>query len=277
MLVIVAMAVLLVQAAEPLKQAVPDPVTLEVSPDCEWISRGHPELVPVAQACEAGLAMNSSLPNFVCDLKVTRDELVRIRMAGGTSFLKRTDHISARVTYLNGEEEITDIKVNGKPTTDPEAASSGSWSRGEFSPPGILVLGQRWVPAFSADSRNKAGDAPLLNFDYSVEQQYNQVWTWRFAGRAYHPGFTGSLTIDRKSGFVRRFRMLADNAPADIPYSKVETSVDYDSVAIPSLGVYQLPVKSVVTICRRGDPGCVTNVKEYSGCRKFAAKARIVE
>jgi hypothetical protein len=272
---ILVLAILLLQDAGTTRPPTPDPITLAIDHNCEWISRARPELVPVAQACEAAYQMKDSMPNFVCDLKVKRAQVVPPRVVPSATFPRRTDIVTAEVTYLNGKEEFGDVRINNKPADNAEALHASNWTSGEFSPPALIVLAGRSIPTFTFHDEKIVAHAPRLDFDYSVPQQ-NSSWRWTFFGRSYRPAFHGSLSIDKQTGFVRNFTMIADGLPSDVPYSRVTVSTDYDSVAITGLGVYQLPVRAVITACQRGFRDCDQNVKEFFACRRFAAKARII-
>src|SRR5215468_4636178 len=116
MRLMLALAIVLLQNAGSPRATTPNPVTLTVGPNCEWISQKHSELVPVAQACEAALQMRDSMPNFICDLKVKRTEMVPALVGGVTAAFRRQDIVTAEVTYLNGQEQFGNVRINGKPT-----------------------------------------------------------------------------------------------------------------------------------------------------------------
>ena len=272
---ILALAILLLQHPSSPLPATPDPVTLVVGRNCEWISQNHSELVPVAQACEAALQMREGMPNFVCDLKVKRTQVVPVLVGGATTVSRRRDIVTAEVRYLNRQEQFANVRINGKPTDDPNATLTRNWTSGEFSPPALTVLAARPIAIFAFHDEKIVRHAQRLDFDFSVPQP-NKSWSWTFFGRFYNPAFHGSLSIDKHTGFVRNFTMIADRLPSDVPYSRIKMSTDYDSVAIPGLGVYQLPVRAVINTCQRGVRGCDNNVKEFSSCHRFFATSRII-
>ena len=275
MRLILILAILLVQDPGSPRPATPDPVTLAVGPNCEWISQNHSELLPVAQACEAALQMRDSMPNFICDLKVKRTQVIPELAGGSPTVVRREDIVTAEVTYLNGQEQFGNVRINGKPTDDANAIHTRNWTSGEFSPPALGVLADRPIATFVFHDEKMVRHAQHLDFDFLVPRP-NKAWRWTFFGRVYSPAFHGSLSIDKHTGFVRNFTMIADHLPSDVPYSRITTSTDYDSVAIAGLGVYQLPVRAVIDACERGAGGCNHNVKEFSSCHRFAAKSRLI-
>jgi hypothetical protein len=260
---ILSLAILLFQGTGSPPRSTPNPVSLAVGTNCEWISQSQTELSPVAQACEAALRMRESMPNFVCDLKVKRKQM------------GRRDIVTAEVTYLSGHEQFGNIRINGNPIKDPNAAQARNWTSGEFSPPGLAVLESRSIATFAFQGETVVRHEQRADFDFSVPQP-NEAWMLTFFGRNYTPAFHGSMSIDKRTGFVRNFTMIADQLPGDVPYSLVKISTDYDSVAISGLGVYQLPVHAVLDTCQHGSRQCDQNVKEFTGCRRFAAKSRII-
>jgi hypothetical protein len=183
--------------------------------------------------------------------------------------------VTAEVTYLNGQEQFGNIRINGKPINDPNAAQAYNWTSGEFSPPALAVLEARPIATFAFQDETVLSHSERLDFDFSVPQP-NKAWLWTFFGRSYNPALHGSMSIDKRTGFVRNFTMVADQLPRDVPYSLVKISTDYDSVAISGLGVYQLPVHAVLDTCQRRAWHCDQNVKEFTGCRRFAAKSHII-
>ena len=108
-----ALVILLLQEGSSPRPTAPDPVTLAVGRNCEWISQARPELLPVAQACEAALQLQDSMPNFVCDLKVKRTQVVPIAVSASSALFRRQDVVTAEVTYLNGQEQFGNVKLNG--------------------------------------------------------------------------------------------------------------------------------------------------------------------
>lgn len=230
---------------------------------CEWI-KGR-DLEPVEKACEAAVQDWVTLPNFVCDMRMTRKEP-----------WQRAERISAELRFIEGDEEMSNLTINGKPNES--LPSTGIWTRGAFAPPGLTVLDGRSSPQFTfrGEETTPTG-VKMLVFDYRVEKAKNQAWTWDIPPYKYHPGFHGTLRIDQRSGQLRRVTLVADDIDKYVPTLSASEATDYNPVRIGDLGEYLLPVHSEMKSCGRFSPGCAEIVRDFVNCRKFAAKARIVE
>lgn len=209
MRMMLALAILVLQNPSGPHATAPDPVTLAVGANYEWISQNHSELLAEAQACEAALQMRTSMPNFVCDLKVKRTQMLRTLVGRSKSVFGRQDIVTAEVTYLNGQEQFGSVKINGNRTYDADATHTGNWTSGEFSPPALSVLTARPIARFAFHDEKTVPQAQHLDFDFLVPAA-NKAWGWVFAHSVYSPVFHGSLTIDKQTGFVRNFKMIAD-------------------------------------------------------------------
>jgi hypothetical protein len=62
--------------------------------------------------------------------------------------------------------------------------------------------------------------------------------------------------------------------PRSFPLDQVESSVDYDFVAIGD-GKYLLPIHSEALSCARGGSQCSRNVIEFRNYKKFTADTSI--
>jgi hypothetical protein len=238
--------------------------TVDPQKQCEWIGKEKPELAPVQKACEAAVAGFETLPNFVCDLKMTRKEP-----------LQRPEKITAELRYYEGEEELRDVTINGQATE--KMPDTGIWSRGEFAPPGLSVLDGRSSPQFSFQGEKKSGSTTMMVFDYRIAKAANKAWTWSIPPYQYRPGFHGELRIDKESGLLRSVSLVADDIDSYVPTLSASVSMDYAPVRIGDLGEYLLPSHSEVKSCGRFDRRCSEIVRDFVNCRKFAGKARIVE
>ena len=239
--------------------------TVDPQKQCEWIAKEKPELAPVQKACEAAVAGWETLPNFVCDMKMTRKEPFR-----------REEKITAQLRFIEGEEELSDLAINGKPSE--RLPENGSWTQGAFAPPGLTVLDGRSAPqlTFRGEEKSPSG-AVLLVVDYRVAKAANQSWTWNIPPYQYRPGFHGVLRIDKQSGQLRSVSLVADDIDVYVPTLNATETTEYNNVRIGDLGEYLLPVHSEMKTCGRFSPGCSEILRDFGNCRKFAGKARIIE
>ena len=191
---------------------------------------------------------------------------------------QRPENIIGQLRYVEGEEELSDLKVNGQPT-DLAHLEAGVLSSGEFSPPGLSVLSGSSVVQFTFRGEEKSLTGSYLAFDYRVERANNNSWIWHIPPYQYKPGFHGVLWIDKKTGLLEHVSLVAegDEIESFVPTRSLHVSTDYALVKIGDLGEYQLPIHAEVKSCDRFNHYCSEIVREFVNCRKFAAKARIVE
>lgn len=256
-----------IASAQQPPRAVPRLHVGEIDPQgqCSWISKDKPELAPLEKACEDAVRGWEVLPNFVCGMKMTRREPYR-----------RPEKITAELRYYEGEEEISDLRIDGKPAEG--TPSDGIWTRGEFAPAGLSVLDGRSAPEFTFRGEQKTtGSAVMLVFDYKIAKAANQSWTWNIPPYLYRPGFHGTLLIDKQSGQIRSVSLVADDIDSYVPTRSASVRTEYGPVKVADLGEYLLPLRSELIGCGRFNPGCWEITREFVNCRKFAAKARIVE
>ena len=238
--------------------------TVDPHGQCGWIAKEKPELAPVQKVCESAVAEWDTLPNFVCDMMMTRREPLR-----------REEKITAELRFIEGEEELSGLTINGKPSDRPAA---GNWTQGAFAPPGLSVLDGRSAPTltFRGEEKSPSGVVTLV-FDYQVAKAANQSWTWSIPPYQYRPGFHGVLRIDKQSGQLRSVSLVADDIDTYVPTLNASETTEYNSVRIGDFGEYLLPVHSEMKTCGRFSPGCSEIVRDFGNCRKFAGKARIIE
>ena len=254
---------------KPIEAAKPQLRIGDIDPkgQCESISKDRPELEPVEKACEVAVKGHDLLPNFVCDMKMTRKQPWR-----------RLENIVAQLRYIDGEEELSDLKLNGQPT-DLAHLEAGVLSTGEFAPPGLSVLGGASTVTFTFRGEEKSQNGPYLAFDYRVDRANNNSWIWHIPPYQYKPGFHGVLWIDKQTGLLEHVSLVAEGSEIEtyVPTRSLHVSTDYSVVKLGDLTEYQLPVHAEVKSCDRFNDTCSEIVRDFVNCRKFAAKARIVE
>ncbi len=234
-----------------------------------------PNVIPVQEdpiivkAKEAGAAFVGVLPNFFCRQLTTRYETDRPKDGW-----QAIDTISADLTYENGHESYTNIKVGNKETKGSMEDVGGSWSTGEFA----SLLDDLFDPGTSATFRKSGQDtisgrsATTFKFDVTREHSHWRVIT---AGQLYYPAFRGTVWIDRETSRVLRLEMESRNIPLLFPLSKVEEAVDYDFVRLATPQPFLLPTVSEVLSCYQGSSHCSRNRIEFRNYRKFGAESGI--
>jgi len=256
------------------------PKTVPVRLECSWILDEGPQFEPVAHVCQAAQFTNRDLPNFVCDQTTWRSNEVAIKKQVGRKVVtgKRPmrDVITSEVRYIDGKTEYVNVRANGRPT-NLDFPLRGMWTEGEFAPPGLCVVGSQTRPIFVYRGEDDIDGMSAQVFDYEVSKDKNQSWKWKLDNEEYLPSFRGSLWIEKSTGRLLRVSQEAFDVDGWVLWKDVAVTTDYRNVKIPDLGEYSLPVGSVTKSCTQNDPLCSTNTIAIRNCRKFAAKAHVVE
>jgi hypothetical protein len=111
-------------------------------------------------------------------------------------------------------------------------------------------------------------------YDYSVRQPRSHWHIIPPNGKGYAPAYTGAIWIDKETRRVVRIEQRTEAMPPDFPYSKAESTLDYDFVRIEGKQ-YLLPVHSENLSCHRGSVDCTRNDIEFRNYRKFTADSNV--
>jgi hypothetical protein len=232
---------------------------------------GPPSGDPVIQSArEAAWHFSETLPNYVVKQFTTRYQTEAAK--GNRTSWQALDVVTADVIAEGGKETYKNILVNGKAPKD-SIEKTGSWSTGEF----VTIQLNLLAPQTDADFHNKRTttivNRAAYKYDYSVEQP-NSNWEIHASAESYHPGYTGTIWIDKENSRVLRIEMSAKNMPKAFPLDAVESALDYDYVLIGDQK-YLLPAHSEALSCIRGSAECTRNVIDFRNYRKFGADTSI--
>jgi hypothetical protein len=232
---------------------------------------GPPSGDPVIQSArEAAWHFSETLPNYVVKQFTTRYQTEAAK--GNRTSWQAIDVVTADVVAEGGKETYKNILVNGKAPRD-AIEKTGSWSTGEF----VTIQLNLLAPQTDADFHNKRTttivNRAAYKYDYSVEQP-NSNWEIHASAESYHPGYTGTIWIDKENSRVLRIEMSAKNMPKAFPLDAVESALDYDYVLIGDQK-YLLPAHSEALSCIRGTAECTRNVIDFRNYRKFGADTSI--
>jgi hypothetical protein len=249
---------------------------------CASVVNGRTDLLPLLPVCELAQSLRDTLPNFVCEQRVTRSH----RSPAG--YLVGKEVIRATVTYEGGRERYSEITLNGRPTDeDISTVTGGPNTFGEFGSFLAGVLSPASKAEFTARAAEDGGTETRRVFDFRIRKENNQWWVVRDSRREVYPGIEGSLSLDGASRLME-LRLAAANLPAGFPVASAELTVTYGDVTIEKLGAFRLPLSAEWTSCLRPvpwrrqanspneAPPCFRNEIVFENHRKFAARARIV-
>jgi hypothetical protein len=223
----------------------------------------------IRKARQAAMEFAAALPNFIC-----QEMMSRFRSTTPLSGWQPLDMLTADLMFENGKEQYQKLAIDGKAVRRRMDQVRGAWSTGEFG----SVLAQLFSPAKAAEfrrvpdgSRNDTSGAALYEFD--VPRDRSQ-WMISVGDRGAMPHYRGSLRIEPDTGRVERIEMEACDLPAWFPANRVESTIDYQAVAIGTQE-YFLPVHSEMLMCFRGENYCVRNAIAFANYRRYGSESRI--
>jgi hypothetical protein len=260
------------EEARPTLAHKPDPSSAGSEKDGDY---GDPEGLffpgvddTIAAARSNSESYTAEMPNFLVQQVTTRFYSNSV-----PAQWKAIDMVEAEVACVDGAEDYRNIRLNGKPTRQP-IEKTGAWSTGEF----VTTL-QDILSPMTAAAFKKRGESTVVNrtavvYDYSVRQPRSH---WRIVppdGKWYAPAYTGTIWIDKETKRVLRIEQRTSAMPPGFPYSKAESTLDYDFVGIEGKQ-HLLPVRSENLSCQRGGFNCTRNDIEFRNYRKFTTDSNV--
>ena len=225
----------------------------------------EPGMELIERAREAAGNFLSGLPNYVCTQLTTR-----YQSETKQPNWHALDNISADLVYEQGKESYRNLQINNKPVKkSPE--ETGAWSSGEFGTilDGLLSPGTAAEFHFLRDTTTNRLKAS--KYEFQVDRPHSQ-WKISERGQFLLPAYQGSLTIEKATARVLRIEMQAKDIPKQFPEDVVETTVDYDYVALGS-DKFLLPVHAEILSCQRGSFVCQRNTIDFRNYHKFAGES----
>ena len=222
----------------------------------------------IAAARDASDKLSDGLPNFLVKQNTTRTY--------STTFPARwrvLDVVTADVVSVDGKEEYRNIMVDGKPSTRP-IEKTGSWSTGEFQTTLDSLLSPYSAASFHKTKDDTLGGRPAYTYTFTVLQENSNWDIIAPGGSKATPAYSGSVWIDKETKNVLRIEEETGPMPADFPFDKAETVVEYNFVRLDAKS-YLLPVHSEILTCQRGSSSCTKNEINFQNYRKFTADSTI--
>jgi hypothetical protein len=237
------------------------------APATQLIYPGRPELL--VRAYEVAHEFNSTLPNFVCDEVVDRFE-----SNSKPAKWKKKDKVEVDLMYVNGKEDYSNPRINGKPFKGASITDTGTWSRGDWGTTLIEVLaGQtEFTKRPPGKDQDVIAGIPAEIYDLHVKKE-NSRWTIDY-GTPFKPEFTGSIWVDPVTARVLRIEKQARRIDPKYEIDAAETVVQYGWVSIGS-EKYLMPAESSSMACQRYTNKCTRNDMVFTNYRKFSAESSI--
>jgi hypothetical protein len=226
----------------------------------------------LAAACDHALALPRTLPDLVFIERAERRFLPK----------KKTDVISAEVTFEKMHSHYADVTVNGKSQGSPFMSGTDYFaeqvtSTGEFAHL-FNVFSESSQTDFAPPVNEVIGRRRATRYDFRVKRENNTGWTWFFVRSAINPAYHGSVYLDESSGEVVRLTLQVTSAEVDAttPISEATTTLEYADVVVGTAGMRHVPVRGENLSCFRGLLGCVELKLMFSNFHLFRTDTRIV-
>lgn len=239
---------------------------------CEVLSRGKQQAEALKSVCEFALSLRWKLPNVICD------EERKQYQEGQLGDVVQKNIITAKVRYEDGEEQYSQITVNGKAAQSTLASSPGIWSEGEFATGLRTLFLPQSATEFKFTKQDVLHSAQVLVFEFRVERKNNSLWYLKAPlVTPTFPGYRGRLWVNISNLHLVRLERKVMDVETDFPIQQVSTLIDYHDVALADGTNFVLPMRAADVTCPTvASSDCWHNEVMFKHWQKFAAKARIL-
>jgi len=223
----------------------------------------------IGEARSAADTFTAQIPNFMVEQATTRYWSNSIPARWNA-----VDVVTAEVVSVNGQEDYRNIRLNGRPSSQP-IEKTGAWSTGEFVSTLQDILSPYTAATFVRRADETVADRAVYVYDFSVKKPNSHWHIIAQDGRSETPAYTGSIWIEKEHYRVLHIEQRTGPLPPSFPYDKAESTLDYDWVRIEGRN-YLLPVRSENLSCSRGTTTCTRNEIAFRNYRKFTADSNII-
>lgn len=246
----------------------------DFKPYCSAIASQAEHSPALAELCQFTLSLPRKMPNVTCDLETHRH---------WPSFDgAHRDVVTATVSYEDGQERYSNIKVEGNPANASLAVLNSSWSMGELAAILQTVFAPLSDAGFRFSKEVKLNSIPALVFEYRVGQSSNELYYSHAQylsglGVTFFPAYRGKVWLNKSNFQVMRLDRETADMPASFPITRATTRIDYVDVPLGDGSDFVLPEKSEIEICSgQVWSECSHNVVRFKNWHKFRAKTRIL-
>ena len=161
----------------------------------------HEDDPVIEGARKSAIAFGASLPDYIVKRTTTRfggerslDQRAWANTADRDVAWYEHDTVTAEVVAEHGTEVFTKVKVNGKPSNNPE--DSGFWSKGEFSSALQEVLAVKSAASFTNKREVTIAQRASYRYDFAIDQPHS---SWQINARgwneitSYAPAYNGAI------------------------------------------------------------------------------------
>jgi hypothetical protein len=245
----------------------------------------------LSDVCRFALSSERQFPNFICDQITKRSsgigqdysrpvagQINTVTPGLGRDYSRRgeghSSTVTSTVTYLDGKESYSNIKVDGVPEAE-LTKTGGMISEGEF----VTVLRNLFEPdakaQFTFVREMTFGKKRSLVFDFTVEGK-NSRWKIEAGDHTITPPYHGRLWVSKNPSHVMRLDQQATISDLEAGYKSARVTVDYNDMKLGNRGPFTLPTKSAIEGCAARGGACLRNETRFQNCRKFTAEATMI-
>jgi hypothetical protein len=185
------------------------------------------------------------------------------------------DTILATVRYEGGISRYSDITVGEKLVQGEMLDIAGATSVGEFGSELLSIFLKESAAEFEFRGETKSLTEDDNVFGFRISTANNHFWMLRVGNVITRPGLEGQLWVSKGANKVSRLEILAPNIDKQSAADHVRIITSFSTVRIGNAGEFLLPQQSEAKLCLR-NANCLHNVTEWTDCKRFAAKSRIV-
>lgn len=223
----------------------------------------------LARIGKSALRYQGEVPDFVCEELITRSEAA----SKTPDRWKQVDTLDEELSFVDGRETHTLLKINGKRARMSHEELEGMRSDGLLQ----FVMVPAWIFGPKAKTRfdwvrwDARDGRPVAVFAFQVPPS---ISTHPLANepQSFLVGYHGLIFAEPASGDMSRLEAQMD-APKDFPFQEDGFEIDYGQVDIAGLP-FLLPVKSVGRV--RDGKLLTKNEIEFGSYRKYGADATLI-
>ncbi|HKR30836.1 MAG TPA: hypothetical protein VJT08_10170 [Terriglobales bacterium] len=246
--------------------------------DCAPISSREHNLAPLSKFCNLVRDMDHALPDFTC--RQTTERYLPIWPGRRNPELRRSDDpvqdtITATVTYENGSDEYSDVKIGDRSIESSRLDLTGPISTGDFGSVLLSVFRQENAATFAFREGTDGPKGREYAFDFRIPAATNHTFRYYETGAETHPDVSGTIFVNADTGEVRAMNLLASPINFDFSADHVRFNTLFRRVPFGEAGEFVLPTQSESVVCARKGP-CWHNITRWTNCKRLAAKSRII-
>jgi hypothetical protein len=215
----------------------------------------------------------SSLPDFVCDERVTSRRITNGKVDRETITESHFAGVQQKTRGMNFSEKREVVSINGAPVSKGRGLSGPFIFGGGFSSVLNQTFSMKYVPFhnYKFAGSETLEDRPVIVIEFATKEGQDALW-FDFGGKALVEKDTGKAWVDPQSMQLLRLERRYLNCPSG--YGQLLAQVDYGSVSIAGKAFW-MP-KSVRAESGKKDSNRVaTYLAEYSNYRRFDVSSGI--